>query len=62
MPISEHAVLGGLLGATGGVAINEALEPLFRNWTDTQRYLLLFAMVFLLFLWFVLLPGGRRRR
>lgn len=61
MPILE-SILGGAAGGIGGTMASESLQPLFKNWQDYQRYMMLFIIVFLLLLWFLLLPGRAKRK
>lgn len=57
-----ESLIGGAIGGIGATTVSEALKPIFARFQDPHRYMLLFAVIFLLFLWFVLLPGKAKRK
>jgi hypothetical protein len=61
MPILE-TILAGAAGGIGGSAASESVKPMFKDLQDYHRYMMLFAIVFLLLLWFLILPSNTKRK
>lgn len=56
------AIIGGLAGGLVGSAAGESTRPIFKDWSDAQRMFLLVGIIFLLFLWFVIMPGRAKNK